>query len=147
VLAQRARDQRAIAAIAVLVIMAGLAGAGFGPPGAAAVFMLLLGLGQGAAFGLSVFLFAARAADGPTAAALSGFAQGIGYLVASVGPLLLGLLHSVTGGWVVPVWVLLAVGLGQLASGLLAGRRLTIGGSAGPGQVAGAGPPVARPVS
>jgi CP family cyanate transporter-like MFS transporter len=126
VLAHRARDQRAIAAIAVVVIMAGLAGAGFGPPGAATPFMLLLGLGQGSAFGLSVFLFTARAADGPTAASLSGFAQGTGYLVASAGPLLLGLLHSVTGGWAVPVWVLLGLGGGQLAAGLLAGRPLTI---------------------
>ncbi len=32
--------------------------------------------------------------------ALSGFAQGIGYLIAALGPLLVGLLHDVTGGWV-----------------------------------------------
>lgn len=31
--------------------------------------------------------------------ALSGFAQGIGYLIAALGPLLVGLLHDVTGGW------------------------------------------------
>jgi CP family cyanate transporter-like MFS transporter len=126
VLAHRLRDQRALAVAAVSVIMAGLAGVGFGPPGAATAFMLLLGFGQGAAFGLCVFLFTARAADGPTAASLSGFAQATGYLVAIAGPLLIGLLHSVTGGWAASVWVLLAVGVAQLAAGLLAGRARTI---------------------
>jgi len=127
VLAQRARDQRSIAAISCLVIMIGLAGSGFGPNSTAVVFVCLLGLGQGGAFSLAVFLFAARAADAPTAAALSGFAQGIGYLIAVIGPLLFGLLESATSGWAVPVWVLLGVAAGQLISGVLAGRAITIG--------------------
>jgi len=87
----------------------------------------VLGLGQGSAFSLAVFMFTARAADASTAAALSGFAQGIGYLIAVSGPLLLGLLESATGGWTVPVLVLLGVALGQLVSGRLAGRAITIG--------------------
>ena len=126
VIAHRVRDQRPLAAAAIVMIMAGLAGVGFGPAGAATAFMLLLGLGQGGAFGLSVFFFTARAADGPTAASLSGFAQATGYLVAITGPLLIGFLHSATGGWAASVWVLLAVGVVQLSSGLLAGRARTI---------------------
>lgn len=126
VLAQRARDQRALAAAAIGMIIAGLAGTGFGPPGAATAFVLLLGLGQGGAFGLAVYLFAARSADGPTAAALSGFAQGTGYLIASAGPLLIGFLRTATGSWTASVWVLLGVGVVQLATGLLAGRAATI---------------------
>jgi len=127
VLAQRARDQRSIAAISCLVIMIGLAGSAFGPNPTAVVFVCLLGLGQGGAFSLAVFLFAARAADAPTAAALSGFAQGLGYLIAVTGPLLFGLLESATGGWSVPVLVLMGVTVGQLLSGVLAGRAITIG--------------------
>ena len=127
VLAHRVRDQRVLAVASVAVIITGLAGAGFGPPGAATVFMLLLGLGQGGAFGLAVFLFTARSADGQAAAALSGFSQGTGYLFASAGPLLIGYLRSATGGWALSVWVLLAVGAAQLATGLLAGRPKTIG--------------------
>jgi MFS transporter, CP family, cyanate transporter len=79
------------------------------------------------ALGLAVLLFTARSADGNTAAALSGFAQGAGYLVASTGPLLLGFLHSATGGWNVPAWALIAIGAGQLTAGVLAGRARTIG--------------------
>ncbi len=91
------------------------------------MFVGVLGLGQGSAFSLAVFLFAARAADSHTAAALSGFAQSGGYLIAAAGPLLLGLLHEATGGWTVPIAVLLVVAAGQLVAGLLAGRNRTIG--------------------
>jgi CP family cyanate transporter-like MFS transporter len=125
-LAHRARDQRLLAAVAVGLIAIGLAGSAFGPNAAVAGFVALLGLGQGAAFGLSVFLFTARAADSRSAAALSGFSQGTGYLVASAGPLLIGYLHALSHGWVVPVLALLACAAGQLAAGLLAGRELTL---------------------
>jgi len=121
-LAQRMADQRLLSAVAVAAIMAGTAGSVFGSAATAIWFAAVLGLGQGAAFGLAIFLFTARAADGRTAAALSGFAQGGGYLVAAAGPLLIGLLHTATRGWAVPAWVLLAVAAGQLAAGLLAGR-------------------------
>jgi MFS transporter, CP family, cyanate transporter len=127
VVAQRSKDQRLLSVIAVLLIVVGLVGSAFGPNVTAVVFVSVLGLGQGSAFSLSVFLFAARAADSHTAAALSGFAQSVGYLIAAAGPLLLGLLHETTGGWTIPIGVLLVVALGQLVSGLLAGRNRTIG--------------------
>ncbi len=126
-LAQRARDQRVLAAASVTLIMVGLAGSAFGPNATVIIFVSLLGLGQGGAFGLCVYLFTARAADGHTAAALSGFAQGVGYLLASAGPLLVGFLHVATGSWTPPVLVLLAVGCGQMVAGLLASRAKTIG--------------------
>ena len=31
--------------------------------------------------------------------ALSGFAQGLGYAFASLGPLFVGIVHEATGGW------------------------------------------------
>ena len=125
-IAQRTRDQRLLAVASVAAIMIGLVGSAFAPNAAAVGFVALLGLGQGASFGLSVFLFTARAADGAGAAALSGFSQGTGYLVAAAGPLLIGYLHTVSGGWAWPVAALLACAAGQLVSGLLAGRALTL---------------------
>ncbi len=126
VLAQRAKDQRLLACLAALVIMTGLAGAAFAPNSVVVIFVCVLGMGQGASLSLSVFLFTARTADGQGAAALSGFAQGVGYLIASAGPLLLGLLHTATGGWAVPGLLLIGAGVAQLAAGTLAGRALTI---------------------
>lgn len=125
-LAHRAADQRWLVAVSMAATGGGLAGSAFAPTGSAAAWMLLLGLGQGATLGLAIFFTMARAPDPATAASLSAFAQGAGYLVASAGPLLLGFLHAATGGWTVPVIVLLGVAVGQMISGWLAGRALTV---------------------
>jgi CP family cyanate transporter-like MFS transporter len=130
-LAHRLKDQRLLSAVWMIVTAVGLAGSAFAPLGAAAAFMLLLGFGQGASLGLGIFYTVARAPDPVTSASLSGFAQSLGYLVASAGPLLLGFLHTATGGWDIPVWVLMVVVALQLISGWLAGRDRTV-------------PPVAR---
>ena len=45
------------------------------------------------------------------AIALSGFAQGIGYAIAAVGPLMVGVLHDVTGGWAASLGLLAAAAL------------------------------------
>ncbi len=126
VLAHRAADQRRLAAWSMLATAAGLAGAVFGPAMLAAGFMVLLGLGQGATLGLGIFYTMARAPDPIAAASLSAFAQGVGYLIASAGPLTIGFLHDATGGWTVPGLVLLAVAVLQLITGWLAGRARTV---------------------
>jgi CP family cyanate transporter-like MFS transporter len=126
VLAHRFRDQRQLAVVAVVATAAGLAAAGFGPTGGAPAFMVLLGMGQGATLALSIYFMAARAPDPGTAASLSAFAQGIGYLMASLGPLLIGFLHTATGAWSVPLAILLGIAVGQLITGLLSGRAMTV---------------------
>jgi CP family cyanate transporter-like MFS transporter len=126
VLAHRAADQRKLAAAAMLATGAGLAGAVFGPTHLVAGFILVLGLGQGATLGLGIFYTMARAPDPVTATSLSAFAQGAGYLIASTGPLAIGFLHDVTGGWTAPGLVLLGVASLQLITGWLAGRALTV---------------------
>jgi CP family cyanate transporter-like MFS transporter len=125
-LAQRATDQRRLVAWSMLATVAGLAGAVFGSASLAAAFIVLLGLGQGATLGLGIFYTMARAPEPVTAASLSAFAQGVGYLIASAGPLAIGFLHDATGGWTVPGLVLLAVAGVQLITGWLAGRARTV---------------------
>jgi len=130
-LAHRAPDQRRLAAWSMLATGIGLAGAVFGPTALAAGFIFLLGLGQGATLGLGIFYTMARAADPATSASLSAFAQAIGYLIASVGPLTIGFLHDASGGWTVPGLVLLGIVVLQLITGWLAGRNLTVRASGG----------------
>ena len=125
-IAQRATDQRRLAAWSMLATFAGLAGAIFGPDSLAVGCIIVLGLGQGATLGLSIFYTMARAPEPATAASLSAFAQGAGYLIASAGPLSIGYLHDATGGWTVPGIVLLAVAVLQLITGWLAGRARTV---------------------
>jgi CP family cyanate transporter-like MFS transporter len=126
VLAQRARNQRALMAWAVAASAVGLAGAWFAPLGSAAVWVLLLGLGQGAALGLAIYFTMARAPDPRAAASLSAFAQSVGYLVATAGPLAVGFLHTATGGWTVPVSCLLVITGLELAAGWQAARDVTL---------------------
>ncbi len=126
VIAHRRADQRWLAGVANLATIAGLAGAVFGPVSAAVPVILLLGLGQGATLGLGIFYTMARAPDPVTAASLSAFAQGIGYLIASTGPLVVGFLHDATGRWAVPGLVLLVVASLQLITGWLGGRAMTV---------------------
>jgi CP family cyanate transporter-like MFS transporter len=122
VLAHRARDQRLLVAGTAAMSAAGLAGVWFAPLPTAAVWALVLGFGQGGSLGLAIYFTTARSPDPPSAASLSAFTQGPGYLVAAAGPLAVGFLHNATGGWTVPVTVLLLVAAAQLAIGWPAGR-------------------------
>jgi CP family cyanate transporter-like MFS transporter len=122
VLAHRIRDQRWLAGVVVVLSAVGLTGCGFAPVGGAVGWVLLLGAGQGAALGLAIYFTMARAPDPVAAASLSAFTQGAGYLVASAGPLMVGFLHTATGGWTVPIAAVLAVLAGQFAAGMLAAR-------------------------
>jgi len=140
VLAHRARDQRLLIAATSLASAGGLSGTLFAPVGGAAAWTLLLGLGQGAGLALAIFFTVARAPDPATAASLSGFAQGAGYLIAAAGPLAVGFLHAATGGWTAPVLALLAVAALEFCAGWLAARArmlpsalLDVASPAGPG--------------
>ena len=126
VLAQRLRSQQWLSVAMAAAMVTGLAGAAFAPVGGATAFTLILGLGQGSSLGLAIFFTMARAPDPLTSASLSAFAQSVGYLLASLGPLLVGFLHTATGGWAVPVWLLVAVVVVLLVSGWLAGRDQTV---------------------
>jgi CP family cyanate transporter-like MFS transporter len=54
-------------------------------------------------------------------------AQSGGYLLAALGPLLVGTLHDLTGSWTASLCLLLALLVPQLTSGLAAGRaRLAV---------------------
>jgi CP family cyanate transporter-like MFS transporter len=90
----------------------------------------LLGAGNGA-FPLSVALVGLRTARPEVTAAVSALAQGGGYLLAAAGPLLVGVLHQVGGGWRLPVLALLAILVTQLAAGLRAAGSGTVEGELG----------------
>ena len=71
------------------------------PMAAPVLWILILGLGP-STFPMALTLINLRTRTQRGSAALSGFTQGIGYAVACAGPLLFGLLHDATGGWVAP---------------------------------------------
>jgi CP family cyanate transporter-like MFS transporter len=120
-LGHRLRPQVLVVA-GVASCAAGYAGLIVAPMSGTYGWMVLLGVGQGIAISLALGYIVARAPDSRHAAELSTMAQGVGYLIACTGPFLLGALHSATGGWTVPLVLLLAVLVPLLVAGLGACR-------------------------
>jgi CP family cyanate transporter-like MFS transporter len=118
-------DQRAIAAAATLLVAAGLAVV-VTVPALAAIGVSIAGIGVGGAIVLALSLFGLRTDDHGQAARLSGMAQGIGYLLAAAGPVLIGALHDGTGSWDIAIGVLFPLLGVQLVAGLLAARDRTL---------------------
>ncbi|TDD63662.1 MFS transporter [Actinomadura darangshiensis] len=121
VFAARLRDQRPFVVAVAATMVAGLAGLLL-VPSAGWVWVVVLGTGTGSAFPLAYTLLSLRSPSPPVAASLSGMAQTGGYLLAAAGPFAVGFLHGVTGGWDVPVVLLLALVVPELVFGLLAAR-------------------------
>ncbi|WP_193096310.1 CynX/NimT family MFS transporter [Brevibacterium sp. FME17] len=113
---------------AAVLIGAAFLGLLLAPQAGAYAWMTLLGLGQGAAISLSLSYIVWRSPDAHHTGHVSTMAQGFGYLVAGLGPLGLGWLHTVTGSWTVPLIVLIVLLLLQTIIGGLASRDRHVGG-------------------
>ena len=72
------------------------------------LWVLLIGSGS-ILFPVNLVLINVRTRTHDGTVALSGFAQGVAYALGALGPLLVGLLHDVSGGWTVPLLFLLGV--------------------------------------
>lgn len=112
-----------LATVGALLCAAGFVGFLTAPAGGAYLWMTLLGLGQGAAISLALLFIVQRAPDARHTAQLSSMAQCFGYVLAAAGPAVLGTVHDVSGGWTVPLLVLLVLLVPQVAMGLGAARN------------------------
>nr|WP_307097796.1 MFS transporter [Arthrobacter sp. V1I9] len=109
------------------------------PVGLAIVPAILLGFGLGI-FPLVMVMISRSGSSTAETTALSTLAQSIGYLLATTGPFGMGLLHSATGGWTLPLALLLALALVQVVvAHLITGSAMTrsVAGTS-PGNLAGA---------
>jgi len=84
-------------------------------------WVLLAGSGP-LVFPLCLVLINLRTRTHHSAVALSGFVQGLGYTLGAVGPLLVGVLHEVTGGWMWPLVFLIATVLAGVFAGAVVAR-------------------------
>lgn len=97
----------------------------FLPADLAMIPAMLLGFGLGI-FPLVMVMISRSGASTAETTALSTLAQSTGYLLATAGPFGMGLLHSATGGWTLPLALLLALSLVQIVvSHLVTGRAMT----------------------
>jgi CP family cyanate transporter-like MFS transporter len=117
VLASRRDDQRVLVVVLGLVLIGAYLGLAVAPRAGAMLWVVALAVGQ-AAFPLVLTLIGMRARTAAGTVALSAFAQSWGYLIAALGPLAVGVLYDVTGGWTVPLGLLAVVAVVQLLAGL-----------------------------
>ncbi len=128
--ATRSRDQRGWIVCMILAALTGFTAVAFGPGWLMIPAGVLLGTASGATFSLGLIVIVLRARDAADAGTLSAMAQGIGYSLASLGPLGFGLAHDVESGWRLPMTLFAALGLGALVCGLGAGRDRHVGARA-----------------
>jgi MFS transporter, CP family, cyanate transporter len=118
----RPRLQRPLLVGFLTAYVAGWIGLWLAPTTAPWLWMTLLAIGMGS-FSMVLTLIGLRARTPETTAALSTVTQGWGYVIAGVGPLLVGVLRGVTGGYT-GMFVLALAGVAGLAvTGWIATRQ------------------------
>ncbi|GBF77904.1 putative MFS transporter [Paenibacillus sp. 598K] len=122
VLAGRMRNQRLLVLLTAILLGSGTLGLLYGSLHLLVLWVIILGIGVGFAFGLSMMFFGLRTRSAQQAAELSGMAQSIGYLLAATGPALIGYLHDATHSWSVPLLLLVGASVVLGIVGLGAGR-------------------------
>ncbi|MFF6784120.1 CynX/NimT family MFS transporter [Streptomyces sp. NPDC012510] len=110
--------------IVVALGVCGLLGYGglyLAPAAGAWAWALLIGIAN-CSFPLALTMVGMRARTGAGVVKLSAFAQSTGYLISIPGPLLVGVLYQHSDGWGLPLALMAALMLPQIAAGILAGR-------------------------
>lgn len=91
-------------------------------------------------FPVVLVLIGMRARSPEGTATLSSVTQALGYLIAGLGPFGFGWLHDLTGGWTVPLWVIMALIIPKVALTFYLGRPLFIEDQLTPAGPASSGP-------
>ena len=130
----------------MLCYPAGYLGLMFAPHHLAILWAVLVGVGA-VTFPIVLTLIGLRSRTPQGTAALSGFTQSMGYLLAAIGPFGVGTLHDLSGGWTWPLVMLTALMVPQVLLGLYVARpayiedQLPAGAGRTISDVAGAKPP------
>ena len=94
-----------------LTVLAGSLGLWLGSTDTQWLWVSLAGIGTAGVFSLCLMLFAERTDSPAEAAALSGMAQAVGYGIAAIGPLGVGVLYDLLGSWTQTMGLLAALSL------------------------------------
>ncbi|MGA8942841.1 MAG: MFS transporter [Thermoactinomyces sp.] len=123
VLANRLPHQKGIAMIIGIIQLAGILGLFVSNMFILIISIVLNGIAQGASISLALAFLGMRTTNAGEAARLSGMSQSVGYVLAAIGPLLLGFLFDWTQSWDSSLVVLSLVTILMTFAGIGAGRR------------------------
>ncbi|MDI2588915.1 MFS transporter [Psychrobacillus sp. NEAU-3TGS] len=127
VIADRISSQRSLVVLMTILLLSGTLGLLYGSLNLIVLWIILLGIGGGFAFGLAMMFFGLRTKNPHEAAELSGMAQSVGYFLAAIGPTLFGFLHDITNSWTTPLLLLVGASLLLFFFGLAAAKDRYIG--------------------
>ncbi len=122
----RLKDQRGIGATSALIGAVSLVGLWL-VPDMASIWVTLYGFSSGATMILGLTFIGLRASSAHQAAALSGMAQCVGYLLAAFGPPLMGRIHDINHNWALPLICCGLISLVIACFGFYAGRDRELG--------------------
>ncbi len=125
-IAVRGKDQRLINVTLCTFAVVALLGLLFAPLSTVWVWAVLQGIGQGGLIAAAMTAIVLRSRDPHVAAHLSGMAQCVGYLLAAIGPFIVGLIRGWTGSFAWCAVLFVALGLGAAFNGWRAGRALHV---------------------
>lgn len=125
-IAVRGKDQRLVHVSLAAIAVIGLLGLLFAPLWTVWPFAILQGIGQGGLVAVALTAVVLRSPDQHVAAHLSGMAQFVGYTLAAIAPLLVGIIRDWTGSFAATSVVFVAFGLGAAINGWGAGRALHV---------------------
>ncbi len=125
-IAVRGRDQRLINVVLCGFAVVALLGLLFAPLSTVWIWAVLQGIGQGGLIAVALTVIVLRTRDPHVAAHLSGMAQCVGYLLAAIGPLIVGLIRGWTGSFAWSAVLFVLLGLGAAVNGWFAGRALYV---------------------
>jgi CP family cyanate transporter-like MFS transporter len=117
----RPGDQRWVLVLVMACYPVAYVGLLVAPHSLAVVWAVVLGAAL-TTFPIVLTYIGLRTRTAGATAALSGWTQSTGYLMAAAGPFGVGVLHDATGGWSVPLVVLLALSVPLFVVGMYVGR-------------------------
>jgi len=122
IIASKMKNQKLLALVVGVLFIVGIGGIMIFRTDYIELWCVLIGLGSGLAFSLSMLFFVLRTKSTVQSAELSGMAQSFGYLIAACGPPIFGALFDFSKDWMYSLLFLLVMSITLLLSGVVAGR-------------------------
>lgn len=122
-LVRRRPDQRWLIWVSSILCAIGLLGFIIWPLDLTLLWVGIFGFGSGMTLSLGLAFVGLRSPDSHHASELSGMAQSVGYTVAALGPIVVGLLFDLIGDWTIPMTSILIMVIPLTVTGLGAARN------------------------